>query len=49
MARLSPSVLSKKMHEGGQLQDELTPRLDPCYEQELEGSWTHKETEYAVV
>ena len=48
MARLSPSVLSKKMHEGGQLQDELTPRLDPCYARGLEGSWTRKETEYVI-
>jgi hypothetical protein len=37
----------KKMLEGRQSQDVLTPRSDPCYAWGLRG-WTHKEAEYTV-
>ena len=43
-----PLRFIKKILEGERSQDELTPRPDPYYAWGLEGSWTHKETEYTV-
>ena len=48
MAWLSPSILSKKCLRDDDHKDELTPRPDPYNVWGLEGSWTRKETEYAV-
>ena len=50
MAWLSPSVfIEKKRLRDDDHKDELTPLSDPYNVRGLEGSWTCKETERAVV